>query len=96
MMLFGSNALVLDQPTNHLDLESITAVNNGLMDFKGVILFSSHDHEFVQTVAGPDHGARGIPDRHPGAGVAELHVGDLLSLDSLSSMEAAVLAGRRR
>ncbi|MGO5048741.1 ABC-F family ATP-binding cassette domain-containing protein [Dysosmobacter sp. Sow4_B12] len=51
MMLFGSNVLVLDQPTNHLDLESITAVNNGLIDFKGVELFASHDHEFVQTIA---------------------------------------------
>ena len=51
MMLFGSNALVLDQPTNHLDLESITAVNNGLIDFKGVVLFASHDHEFVETIA---------------------------------------------
>ncbi len=51
MMLFGSNALLLDQPTNHLDLESITAVNNGLIDFKGVVLFASHDHEFVQTIA---------------------------------------------
>ena len=51
MMLFGSNALVLDQPTNHLDLESITAVNNGLIDFKGVVLFASHDHEFAQTIA---------------------------------------------
>jgi ATPase subunit of ABC transporter with duplicated ATPase domains len=51
MMLFGSNALVLDQPTNHLDLESITAVNKGLMDYRGVVLFASHDHEFVQTVA---------------------------------------------
>ena len=51
MMLYGSNVLVLDQPTNHLDLESITAVNNGLIDFKGVVLFASHDHEFVQTIA---------------------------------------------
>lgn len=51
MMLYGSNVLVVDQPTNHLDLESITAVNNGLASFKGVILFSSHDHQFVQTVA---------------------------------------------
>ena len=51
MMLFQSNALVLDRPTNHLDLESITAVNNGLRDFKGVVLFASHDHEIVQTVA---------------------------------------------
>ena len=51
MMMFGSNVLLLDQPTNHLDLESITAVNNALIDFKGVVLFTSHDHEFVQTVA---------------------------------------------
>ena len=51
MMLYGSNVLLLDQPTNHLDLESITAVNNGLVSFKGNIVFASHDHEFVQTVA---------------------------------------------
>jgi hypothetical protein len=51
MMLFGSNILVLDQPTNHLDLESITALNNGLIDFKGNLLFASHDHEFIQTIA---------------------------------------------
>lgn len=50
-MLFGSNVLVIDQPTNHLDLESITAVNNGVRDFKGTVLFASHDHEFVQTIA---------------------------------------------
>ncbi len=51
MMLFGSNFLLLDQPTNHLDLESITAVNNGLSEFKGNILFYSHDYETVNTVA---------------------------------------------
>jgi ATPase subunit of ABC transporter with duplicated ATPase domains len=51
MMMLGANALVMDQPTNHLDLESITAVNNGLVEFKGVLLFSSHDHQFIQTVA---------------------------------------------
>lgn len=51
MMMFESNVLLLDQPTNHLDLESITAVNKGLMEFKGIVLFTSHDHEFVQTVA---------------------------------------------
>ncbi len=51
MMLFGSNVLVMDQPTNHLDLESITAVNDGLIAFKGNVLFASHDHEFIQTVA---------------------------------------------
>ncbi len=51
MMLFGSNVLVLDQPTNHLDLESITAVNDGLKAFKGNVLFASHDHEFIETIA---------------------------------------------
>ena len=51
LLLERPDILILDEPTNHLDLESITAVNNGLMDFKGVVLFSSHDHEFVQTIA---------------------------------------------
>ncbi|MBK5243843.1 MAG: ABC-F family ATP-binding cassette domain-containing protein [Eubacteriaceae bacterium] len=51
MMMNESNVLVMDQPTNHLDLESITAVNNGLMEFKGILLFASHDHQFMQTVA---------------------------------------------
>jgi ATPase subunit of ABC transporter with duplicated ATPase domains len=51
-MLFGKgNLLILDEPTNHLDLESITAFNNALINFPGTILFASHDHEFVQTVA---------------------------------------------
>lgn len=51
MMLASANVLILDEPTNHLDLESITALNNGLMDFDGTILFVSHDHQFVQTIA---------------------------------------------
>ena len=51
MMMYGSNVLILDQPTNHLDLESITAVNDGLIDFKGNVLFSSYDHQFIQTTA---------------------------------------------
>lgn len=50
MMLTDANTLVLDSPTNHLDLESIQAFNNTLQNFKGVILMSSHDHEFIQTV----------------------------------------------
>jgi ATPase subunit of ABC transporter with duplicated ATPase domains len=51
MMLSSANVLILDQPTNHLDLESITAVNNGLSEYKSVILFASHDHQFIQTIA---------------------------------------------
>ncbi len=51
MMLTGANVSILDEPTNHLDLESITALNNGLINFKGTILFTSHDHQFVQTIA---------------------------------------------
>ena len=51
MMMFGSNMLIIDQPTDHLDLESITAVNNGMKNFKGNILFSSHDYEILNTVA---------------------------------------------
>jgi ATPase subunit of ABC transporter with duplicated ATPase domains len=51
MMMFGSNMLIIDQPTDHLDLESITAVNNAMSRFGGNILFSSHDYEIVNTVA---------------------------------------------
>jgi len=51
MMLSGANVLIFDEPTNHLDLESITALNNGMNNFKGTILFSSHDHQLVQTIA---------------------------------------------
>ena len=51
MMLSGANFLIFDEPTNHLDMESITAVNNGMQNFKGNILFTSHDHQLMQTVA---------------------------------------------
>jgi len=50
-MLLDANVLILDGPTNHLDLESITSVNNGLIRFPGTVLFSSHDQQFIQTVA---------------------------------------------
>ena len=50
-MLSKANVLVLDDPTNHLDLESITALNDGLIAFSGSILFASHDHQFIQTIA---------------------------------------------
>ena len=51
MMMFGANILMLDEPTNHLDMESITSVNNGLIKFPGVVLFTSQDHQFIQTIA---------------------------------------------
>ena len=51
MMLSGANVLLFDEPTNHLDLESITSLNNGLISFDGTLLFVSHDHQFVQTIA---------------------------------------------
>ena len=51
MMIMGANILILDEPTNHLDMESITALNNGLIKFPGVLLFTSLDHQFIQTIA---------------------------------------------
>jgi ATPase subunit of ABC transporter with duplicated ATPase domains len=51
MMLSGANVLIMDEPTNHLDLEAITALNDGLVDFSGVVLFNSHDHEFINSIA---------------------------------------------
>jgi len=50
MMMIRANVVMLDEPTNHLDLESITAFNNSLKNFKGTVLFTTHDHEFAQTV----------------------------------------------
>ena len=65
MMLKNANTLILDSPTNHLDLESIQAFNNNLQSFKGVILMSSHDHEFIQTVCNRviEFGPNGIIDK---------------------------------
>ncbi|MEI2611885.1 MAG: hypothetical protein V9G20_24885 [Candidatus Promineifilaceae bacterium] len=51
IMLSGANALVLDEPTNHLDLEAITALNDGLINYPEVLLFASHDYQFVDTIA---------------------------------------------
>ena len=61
-----ANILVLDEPTNHLDLESIQALNNSLINFKGTILFTTHDHEFAQTVANRiiELTPKGVIDRH--------------------------------
>jgi len=51
MMIVGANVLIMDEPTNHLDMESITALNNGVIKFPGVVLFTSQDHQFIQTIA---------------------------------------------
>ena len=51
MMLSGANCITMDDPTNHLDLEAIQSLNEGLISFPGVLLFSSHDHEFIQSIA---------------------------------------------
>lgn len=66
MMLTSANVLLLDEPTNHLDVESITALNNGLISFKGTILFTSQDHQFVQTIADRviEITPEGLIDRH--------------------------------
>ena len=66
MMMKRANVLMLDEPTNHLDLESIQAFNNSLKQFKGTVLFSTHDHEFAQTVANRviEITPKGVIDRH--------------------------------
>jgi ATPase subunit of ABC transporter with duplicated ATPase domains len=66
LMLSGANCLVLDEPTNHLDLEAITALNDGLIEFSGVLLFASHDHEFVTSIANRivEICPRGVIDRY--------------------------------
>ena len=51
LMLSGANFLIFDEPTNHLDMESITALNDGMMKYKGIMMFTSHDHQLTQTVA---------------------------------------------
>ncbi|MDD3164115.1 MAG: ABC transporter ATP-binding protein, partial [Sphaerochaetaceae bacterium] len=51
MMLEARNCLIFDEPTSHLDLEAIESLNNGLIDFKGIVLFNSHDHQFVDSIA---------------------------------------------
>lgn len=88
MMLQQANILILDEPTNHLDLESITAFNNSLKDFKGTVLFTSSDHEFVQTVANR------IIEVTPNGIIDKLCTYDeYLSNEKLKEQRAAMYAG---
>ncbi len=88
MMLVGANVLILDEPTNHLDLESITSLNKGLENFNGTVLFSSHDHQFVQTVANRivELTPRGIIDRR------DMTLDDYLADSGLKAQRAALYA----
>jgi ATPase subunit of ABC transporter with duplicated ATPase domains len=86
MMLVGANVLILDEPTNHLDLESITSLNKGLENFSGTVLFSSHDHQFVQTVANRiiELTPRGMIDRR------DITLDDYLADPGLKAKRAAL------
>ena len=88
MMLSKSNVLVMDDPTNHLDLESITALNDGLIAFKGSILFGSHDHQFIQTIANRiiEISPNGVVDR------AETTYDDFLDNKSVKEQISALYA----
>ena len=88
IMLQKSNTLLLDDPTNHLDLESITSLNDALIDFKGALIFTSHDHQFIQTIA--DHiievSANGLVDR------AETNYDEFLAHPELQKQVAKLYA----
>jgi ATPase subunit of ABC transporter with duplicated ATPase domains len=90
MMLSGANVLILDEPTNHLDLEAITALNQGLEAFSGVILFNSHDYEFINSIA--NRIVEIVPgcDNAPGAIIDRMMpFDDYLRDDSVKQLRAA-------
>jgi ATPase subunit of ABC transporter with duplicated ATPase domains len=95
MMLSGANVLIFDEPTNHLDLEAITALNNGLIEFRGVLLFNSHDHEFVNSIANriveilPAGGSPALIDRM-------MPFDDYLEDETVRSLRAAAYRGQGR
>ena len=89
MMLSSANALILDEPTNHLDLESITALNNGLIAFPEVVLFASHDHQFVATVANR------IIELTPGGVIDRMmHFDDYLESEEVNRLREELCQGR--
>jgi ATPase subunit of ABC transporter with duplicated ATPase domains len=90
MMLSGANALILDEPTNHLDLEAITSLNNGLKDFSETVLFNSHDHEFVDTIANRliEFTPGGVIDR-------EMRFDDYLANEEIQAMRDELYHGHK-
>jgi ATPase subunit of ABC transporter with duplicated ATPase domains len=91
MMLTGANALLLDEPTNHLDLESITSLNNGLIAYPEVILFASHDHECVATVAN-----RIIEIGHTGVIDKMINYNDYLEDEAIAAQRDAIYRTEKR
>ncbi|MDD2463734.1 MAG: ATP-binding cassette domain-containing protein [Desulfobulbus sp.] len=91
MMLSGANALILDEPTNHLDLESITSLNNGLIAYPEVLLFSSHDHECVTTVAN-----RIIEIGHKGVIDKMINYDDYLEDETIAAQREAIYNKEKR
>ncbi len=91
MMLSGANALILDEPTNHLDLEAITALNDGLVDFPETVLFNSHDHQFVDTVANRivEFTPGGVIDR-------EMRFDDYLASEDVQALRDGLYHGHLR
>ena len=91
MMQSGANVLILDEPTNHLDLEAIGALDNGLVDFKGVLLFTSHDHQFVDTIANRiiEFTPAGIIDR-------KMRFDDYLASDDIREIRDSMYHGHKR
>ena len=88
LMLSKSNVMVMDDPTNHLDLESISALNDGLIDYNGSLLFGSHDHQFIQTIANRiiTISDKGLVDR------ADTNYDEYLKNDSVQKQVAALYA----
>jgi ATPase subunit of ABC transporter with duplicated ATPase domains len=89
MMLSDANILILDEPTNHLDLEAITALNDGLSAFPGVILFNSHDHEFINSIASRIIEIIPGEDNIPGPSIDRMMLfDDYLKDDSVKALRA--------
>ena len=91
MMLSGANAMIFDEPTNHLDLEAISALNTGLADFPGVLIFTSHDHQFVDTIANRivEFTPGGVIDRR-------MRFDDYLASERIREVRDSMYHGHRR